>query len=140
MARVHSGLQLFQCNLPTHRLLLLGHEDDAEAAFSNLLQQLVRPDDAAGAFLDGELAGRHRAGEGLQKAPIVFIHAQQRLEPVAQRRVDATHSIEVAATSLRRLNIASLIKDDLFIDLNGHRQTPQPSIPTHSGLNAAADT
>ena len=44
--------------LPLHRVLLLGHEDHAEAAFADLLQQLVRADDHAGPFVDRHVFGR----------------------------------------------------------------------------------
>ena len=40
------GLMILSATLPLDRLGLLGHEDDAHAAFADLLQQLVRADDA----------------------------------------------------------------------------------------------
>ena len=50
LARVHARLEDLEGDLAADRLLLLGHEDDAEAAFADLLQQLVRADDRARAF------------------------------------------------------------------------------------------
>ncbi len=47
---VHSRLDDLQGHLAPDRLLLLGHEDDAEAAFADLLQELVAADDRAGLF------------------------------------------------------------------------------------------
>ena len=44
-------------------LRLLGHEDGAHAAFADLLQELVRADDRAGAFADGD-CGRLFPGHG----------------------------------------------------------------------------
>ena len=43
---------IFQRNSALERLGLLGHEDDAHATFTDLLQQLVGSDDGAGAFGD----------------------------------------------------------------------------------------
>jgi hypothetical protein len=40
---VHPQLDELECNLPSHRMLLLGEEHDAESAFANLLKQLVSP-------------------------------------------------------------------------------------------------
>ena len=44
------GLMHLEGDLAPDRLALLGHEDDAHAAFADLLQQLVRADDRAGPF------------------------------------------------------------------------------------------
>ena len=41
LLRVHAELDDLQRHAPPHRLLLLGHPDDAEAAFADLLEQLV---------------------------------------------------------------------------------------------------
>ena len=57
LAGVHARLDDLEGDLAAHRLLLLGHEDDAEAAFADLLQQLVRADDRAGPFADGVVDG-----------------------------------------------------------------------------------
>ena len=50
LARVHARLEDLQRHLAADRFLLLGHEDNAEAAFADLFQELVGPDDRAGAF------------------------------------------------------------------------------------------
>ena len=47
------GLMIFERDRPLDRLGLLGHEDDAHAAFADLLQELVGADRIAGAFGDG---------------------------------------------------------------------------------------
>ena len=44
------GLMILRRHLAADGLLLLGHEDHAEAAFADLLQQLVRADQGAGPF------------------------------------------------------------------------------------------
>ncbi len=49
---IHAGLDDLEGDLAAHRLFLFGHEDDAEAAFAELLEQLVRADDGPWAFLD----------------------------------------------------------------------------------------
>ena len=47
---VHARLDDLQRHPAADRVRLLGHEDDAHAAFADLLQQLVGADDRAGAF------------------------------------------------------------------------------------------
>jgi hypothetical protein len=44
LAAVHARFENLESDLPAHRLRLLGHEHDAEAALADLLQQLVWPD------------------------------------------------------------------------------------------------
>ena len=56
---VHARLDDLQGDLAADRLGLLGHEDDAEAALADLLQQLVRADHRAGALRGGLVDGRH---------------------------------------------------------------------------------
>ena len=46
------GLDDLERDRPLDRLGLLGHEDDAHAAFADLLQQLVGADDRAGPLDD----------------------------------------------------------------------------------------
>src|SRR5262249_44282948 len=82
LARIHAGLEDLQRDAAAHRLLLLGHEDHAEAALADLLQELVRANDGAGAFADrlidgGE--GRWSAGPGVDAAQAVM-GGQQRLD------------------------------------------------------------
>ena len=47
-SRVHARLDDLERDLAAHGLRLLGHVDDAHAAFADLLQQLVAADDSAG--------------------------------------------------------------------------------------------
>ncbi len=46
------GLMIFSATVALNRLGLLGHEDDAHAAFADLFKQLVGADDRAGTFAD----------------------------------------------------------------------------------------
>ena len=48
LLRIHARLDDLQRHLAAHGLRLLGHVDDAHAAFADLLQQLVGADDRAG--------------------------------------------------------------------------------------------
>src|SRR5215475_8108849 len=57
LPRVHAGLEDLQRDFAADRLLLLGHEDDAEAAFADLFQELVWTDDDAGAPGGGVIDG-----------------------------------------------------------------------------------
>ena len=47
LGRIHARLDDLEGDGSPDRLLLLGHVNHAEAAFADLLQQLVRPNDAA---------------------------------------------------------------------------------------------
>ena len=47
------GLMIFSATLRCDRLLLLGHVDHADAAFADLLEQLVGPDHDAGRSVIG---------------------------------------------------------------------------------------
>jgi hypothetical protein len=50
---IHARLDNLQRHLAADRLLLLGHEHQAKAAFTDLLHQLISADDGAGSFGDG---------------------------------------------------------------------------------------
>src|SRR5436190_2247279 len=65
LPRVHARLEHLQGDLAAHRLRLLRHEDDAEAAFADLFQELVRADDRTGAFVDRGIDGRVRKWGGM---------------------------------------------------------------------------
>ena len=61
---------IFERHLAADRLRLLGHVDDAHAAFADLLQQLVGADDRAGPFGDGLSRGSQPAvGRCSRKLP-----------------------------------------------------------------------
>ena len=80
LPRVHARLDDLERDRPLDRLGLLGHEDDAHAAFADLLQQLVRADDRAGALGDGRLmvdGGIAANGRLLQEAARLGMRAEQ---------------------------------------------------------------
>ena len=60
LPRVHAQLDDLQRHAPLHRRFLLGHEDRAETALADQLQQLVAPDDRAGALADRRACARTR--------------------------------------------------------------------------------
>ena len=65
LAGIHARLDDLQRHLAANRLLLLGHEHDAEAAFANLFQQFVRTDEHARPFADRRSRRRHRGRAGV---------------------------------------------------------------------------
>ena len=72
LPRVHARLDDLQGDLAADRLRLLGHVDHAHAALADLLQQLVRADDRAGALGDRRRRRRRSTvgdrGRGLEEA------------------------------------------------------------------------
>ena len=56
------GLMIFERHAPLDRLVLLGHVDDAHAAFADLLQQLVGADLRAGLLRDGVVESHAESG------------------------------------------------------------------------------
>ena len=96
LPRVHAGLDDLERHLPLDRLGLLGHEDDAHAAFADLLQQLVRADDRAGALADRMIHRGVDAGRWCveNEALLTFVLGQQPLDTPAQRRVLPASRVE----------------------------------------------
>jgi hypothetical protein len=79
LPRIHSRFEDFESHLAPDGLLLLGHEDDAEAALPDLFQQLVRSDHRAGAFADSGIDDRHRSGSRkFQEVTGFFVLFQER--------------------------------------------------------------
>ena len=96
LPRVHPRLDDFQRDGPPNRPRLLGHEDDAHAAFADLLQQLVRPDDRARALTDRPIIGDPHAHrwEIENEALLPVMLGQQLLDPFAQQRVGLAGLVE----------------------------------------------
>ncbi len=93
VARVHARLENLQGHLAADRLRLLGHEDDAEAALADLLEQFVGADDRAGAF------AKRFVRSGNRHAGAAAVNAAQRLVGV-QELIDASPQLGVGVTSL----------------------------------------
>jgi hypothetical protein len=116
LPRVHSRLEYLQGDPAAHRLRLLGHEDQTEAAFADLLQQLVRADHRTGTFaywlfIDGDdLAG----GRRLQEAAGGSLDTQQGFHPLSQTGVTGASLIQVSRPGRhgRHVNLfAGLLQD-----------------------------
>src|SRR5205823_3181815 len=99
------------------RLLLLGHEDHAEAPFADLLQQLVRPDDRARAFAHWFVPHEFWLVRPAEKVSGVPMSAQQLLDAGTQGSVGPTHLIEKANQLVGLFAVQSFEKDRLGIGL-----------------------
>ena len=89
LAAVHPRLEDLQRHLAADRLGLFRHEDDAEAAFADLLQQLVRPDHRAGTLADCRFIDRdsQRRGRRFQEAAGTKVIGDQLFDAPLQGRV-----------------------------------------------------
>src|SRR5262249_40690834 len=73
-----------------------GHEDHAKAAFADLLQELVRADEAAGLFLKGMMDRRFQLGRRtLEKTVGRFVGLEQPFDPLPQGRVVRARLVEI---------------------------------------------
>ena len=94
--RVHSRLDDLQSHFAPNRPLLLGHVDDAEAAFPDLLEQLVSPNFVPWAFADPRLFnGRRRFWGGLQEVLFLLVDFEERFDAFAERLVPGADLVEV---------------------------------------------
>ena len=93
---VHAQLDDLQGHLAADRLLLLGHVDVAEAAFADLLQELVGADQRADVFFDRADvftgAARLRPSE---KAARISVCLQQSLHMPSQVGVAAAGGVQI---------------------------------------------
>ena len=90
LGRVHASFDNLQSDPAFDRLLLLGHEDRAHAAFADLLEQLVGADDCAEPFWDGWLVqrGLARGASLAQETARVVAGVEQDLEALTQGGLD----------------------------------------------------
>ena len=102
LARVHPRLDDLERHHPADRLVLLGHEDHAEAALADRFEELVGADLPAGAFAN-LIVGRDGDTFGglLEKALVLLVDAQQGLQPRSQLLIIAADLIDVEALSVR---------------------------------------
>src|SRR5262245_25105847 len=90
LASIHSWLKNLQSDLTPHGLGLLGHEDDAEAPFADLLQELVGADDCAGTLGDGFSDGcGWRETKVAEETAGIFAGPEQRFNVGAHARIAA---------------------------------------------------
>ena len=102
---VHAQLDDLQRHLAADRLLLLGHVDVAQAAFADLLQELVGADHRAGLFGDGQTrsSGQLPAAETPRNLGSVSRALRSRLvNPLAQlpdpRRTPAASTLRASSS------------------------------------------
>ena len=90
LPRIHARLDDLERDAAADRRLLVGHVDDAHAPFADLLQQLVRTDERAGALGQRLLSGRQidrgaeLGGRLLQKAVGIVVGLEQGFDPHAK--------------------------------------------------------
>jgi hypothetical protein len=114
---VHARLDQLYRDEALDRLGLLGHPDGAHAALADLLDQLVRPDDRAGALGDRALEGlpgRGRAhGRPIEVVAEPLVVAQQGLDLGTQCRVLAAAPVEVGQAVPLRGDLQGIEEDAL---------------------------
>jgi hypothetical protein len=112
LARVHAGLDDLQRDETFDRLGLLGHPDGPHAALADLLDQLVRADQRAGAFGDRVV---HRLRQGrpgrLVERPHLGAGAQEPLDAGAEIRVAGAGRVQEGGPRLGRVLLGRLEED-----------------------------
>ena len=94
---------------------LIGHENDAEAPFADLLQELVRTDASARGFGNRCVNGRRVANRGcFEEASLLFINPQQFPEPVHGRGMMAAGLMKVGGALFRRGDVPGTV-ENLFL-------------------------
>jgi hypothetical protein len=96
VAGVHARLDDLEGHFAADRLLLLGDEDQAEAAFADLLHQPVRADRGADMFLNGlgDLGGRHRRRQLVERAARLAVGAKQVFDALSHGGVVAAGAFD----------------------------------------------
>ncbi len=118
--RIHADLDYFESDAAFDRLFLLGHIDDAEAAFAEFLQQLVITDDAARAFAQGAdyncLTACCAQLEGVASQKLIRLQAglEQIFDALAQVRVSGASGIEVSGARLRVRHLPGYVEEGFF--------------------------
>ena len=101
---IHARLDDLQGDLAPDWLFLDGHVDDAHAAFTDFLDQLIRADLGAGAFGDGgEVNSGRDAVRGTEgNSGASSVECRTGVYAVAQRRVATADLLEVCVPQLGR--------------------------------------
>src|SRR5262249_21953393 len=107
---VHPRFQNLESYFATNGLLLLGHEDDAEAAFADFLHQLVRTDHRTRRFGEWMVVngGRQVRAWGFEEVPRAGSGLEQLLDAPAQGGIVGASAIEIGfaldrGSDLRRI-------------------------------------
>jgi hypothetical protein len=74
---IHARLDDFEGHFAADRLLLLGHEDQPHAAFTDLLHELIGADHRAGPLADRVIDGVVEGGVRLVQKAVGFIMGSQ---------------------------------------------------------------
>jgi hypothetical protein len=93
LAGVHPGLDDFQRDFAANRMLLLGHENDAESPLTDLLQKLVGADERAQALADG-----NHALVWLQEITGSCVGSEELFNRSAQFRIAGTYLLDKGRT------------------------------------------
>ncbi len=97
LARVHAGLDDLERHLAAKWVLLLGHENDAETALADFLQELVGADYRAGTLPNRFFFGSEGIGAGLvEQAVRLSMASQQNFNTLAQSLIPRTSLIEIS--------------------------------------------
>ncbi len=104
LAAVHAGLDDFEGDFALHGLGLLGHPDDAHAAFADLLQQLVRADRRARVFALSARCHHPRSFEQrlIQKTAGCLVGFEQPLDLSPQANIALTGAFEISGAFVQR--------------------------------------
>ena len=113
-AGVHADFDDLERDAAFDRLSLLGHINDAEAAFAQFLQQLVFADDGARAFGHGRRRGRGHVGFVAKKPARSFVRVDQGFDARSKLRVFAARSLQVGGAGFCGSERQRLLQDRLF--------------------------
>src|SRR5262249_19474894 len=148
---VHAGLEYLEGHLAPHRFGLLGHEDDAEAAFTDLLQKLVGADHRARTFVGNRPVSRlaRRGRKGVQETTWCLMSFQQGLDPttplgsgrplpVEERRSAGSAGL-VGGCEENRLNALGIYRHDIALRFGSPSSaTSAPGAVEENGKKSAA--
>lgn len=105
-------MSIFRGDLTPHRLLLLGHEDDAKPAFADLLEQLVRTNHDSRQFGDWFIHGGDKLSGGLiHERTGVLVGLEELFHLLTQGRVTRAGALEVGRPFHRVVNFQRFQKD-----------------------------
>ena len=91
LPRVDARLEELDRDLAAHRTLLLGQKDQAEAAFADLLDQLVGPQQRPRLFHHGVGNGRQQCRGNGQEARLFVMNLEQCRHP-ARKAASVPHA------------------------------------------------